>query len=150
MDFLENQVEFTDCLLLAVYNASVAVGNEFTYSQIKKYAVRKKWYKFGVGISTEHLPALGKRFRVSFKLIDAKEPLHMICKKALRGIPVMVLIPPIDLPAGHGMIAVKGNKGVRLLGPYFGPGTGWRLFCRSFTRPYFGERLSAYEVRRAA
>lgn len=138
MRFLSTNVNFDDCMVVAIYNALIAIGKDVNYEEVLNLCLKKQWYVPGKSFQCKYLEDAFSAFDLKCKLVTDYKKTKKIFKSVVNHNKVYLFFRPHEwshIP-GHGMVASKGNKGVHLFNP-FHEGTGWKTLCKEIHSGYF-------------
>lgn len=126
MRMIGSNVQYDDCMVVALYNAMVAVGKKAKYNKIYRASLDKGWYVPGQGFRCDRLDEAFSHFGLKAEItrpedVRAKKIYNSVVEKK----EVYIFFRPstCGLP-GHAMVATKGHYGVNVINPYLSD-LGW-------------------------
>lgn len=147
MEYLDSNITYDDCVIVALFNAAKAAGKNVTYDSIYVLALKSGWYKPGSGFMCDNLDAAFDALKLKARLLS-----NPCTRKIFRNIredkKIYMFFKPSDwseLP-GHAMVAAKGEHGVKVYNSYY-EGTGWKTLSKLLRQ---GEKHYAIEITRSA
>lgn len=127
MNFLNTNVKYDDCMIVALYNAAAALGRQTTYDKIRKWSIRKKWYAYGEAFQCIYLDDAFGYLKLNAKLLPENVSTKELFKAVKDENKILIFFRPSaygGIP-GHAMVAIKGEIGVKVINPYI-EDRGWR------------------------
>lgn len=132
MKYLGSNINHDDCVIIALFNVSKAYGKKNTYSKIYDLALSRGWYEPGKGFYCKYLDDAFAALNLKARLLPDNACLKKIFKNVVKKKKVYVFFRPSDwaeIP-GHAMVAIKGERGVKVHNAY-DSGAGWRTLAKS-------------------
>lgn len=130
MPFIERNIVYDDCMVVALHNAAVAVGKKSEYHKLMDVSTKKGWYVRHVSFKCKHLDDAFKHLKVKANLVQGAVKTKELFKSIVEQNKVYLFFRPSEYGiAGHAMVAIKGEKGVKVLNPYL-TGKGWRSMSK--------------------
>jgi hypothetical protein len=142
MELIASNLEDNDCMIVAAYNALILAGREADYKTIQFLCLANGWYNPEGGFSSQFVDDLFDRLNIAKEVPEGTTTAD-IRENVKAGIPYVILCKDLHKGGGHAMVAVKGEKGVKIVNPdhFF---KGWRTICKLLKRGRID--LNAYEI----
>lgn len=148
MRFISDNVDYDDCVVVAIYNALIAIGSTLVYTEVLDTCRAKGWYSPGDAFQCGFLEDAFAHFGLKANLLK-----DVNTKQIYRDITTENKIyfffrpfPPAPYMPGHAFVAVKGEKGVKLVNPFW-QANGWRTASKEMKK---GVQHFAIELEKAA
>lgn len=130
MKLIGENIRYDDCMVVALYNACIAMGSNLVYQDVLDVCLSKGWYRPGAYFECKHIDEALAYFGLKGKLVNY--PTKELFKKITQDSMVYFFFRPYpfyDYIPGHAFVAVKGDKGVHLANPYH-EAHGWKTMSK--------------------
>lgn len=148
MNFIGNNVEYDDCVVVAIYNALIAIGYKFTYDEVLATCRFEGWYSPGDCFQCVFLEKAFAHFGIKAKLLNVlnTKQIYLDITKENKVYFFFRPFAPAPYMPGHAFVALKGEKGVKLVNPFW-EANGWQTASNEMKK---GVQHFAIELEKAA